>query len=117
MSDALVSMIAGAVGGLLVIFLERFLFRARSSWEQARLSHRFLRRKVEQGIGRQKVWCPKCESDDTKCHDVGVDPIENELTGEIVNGVVWANYSCRDCGHAWSIEPEGAWPGPERDDG
>lgn len=92
--------LAGAVGGITVVLLERLLFRARSSWEKARRSREFLRSKWDQW--RASLYhCPECSR---KGAQLGDPPREaSRVRG---NEPEWhlsvrLNLRCPHCGHEW----------------
>jgi hypothetical protein len=102
--DLLLSVAAGAVGGLLVVLGQRFLFSAEESWTRAGRSRRFLLHKLQEALGRAKVRCPECLEGDARFHDVVAGPNEDPATGEVYGTYAYAEYSCPHCGHHWNEE-------------
>jgi hypothetical protein len=111
MPDLLVSVTAGAGGGILVVLGERFLFSAPSAWHGVKKSFRFYRQKYQEARGHYVISCPRCWRPDPDL--VGNPALLPEGWEDAPRGVKWLR--CSDCKHVWGIQEVVTWIGPAED--
>lgn len=111
MPDLLVSTIAGAVGGILVVLGKQFLLSAPSAWHGLKKSFRFYHEQFQSWRGRYIVSCPVCWKPDPD--RVGDPRLLPDGWEDAPQGVKWLR--CSDCGHVWGTQAVITWIGPVED--